>query len=226
MELSIESLKRNPEGVKSNFDLSVFLEGQKRAWDLLYHLKEQIKPGMSEAEAHEIYSKLQQESGAEKHWHPAKIRFGANTLKSFREISDDTSRLLENDIFFLDFGPIYDGYEGDVGRTFTLGQHSAGEKVIAKGEEIYQQVAHKFKSEKLSGPELYAYAEKLAEEAGYELVGEGAKGHRVGDFPHAIHHRGSLKDFAHVPSPNRWILEIQLRDRQNQVGAFYEDVLG
>lgn len=213
------------ERVKETFDLELFLDGQRRTWQLVEKLKAQIKPGMTEAEAHEIYLQLQKESGAEKYWHPAKIRFGVNTLRSFREPSEPDIQLQQNDIFFIDIGPIYEGYEGDAGRTYTIGTHTAASQVIKAGEEIFHKVASRFKSERLQGAKLYQYAESLAEQAGYELVGEGAMGHRVGDFPHAVFYRGSLKDYERVPSPNRWILEIQLRDHKNKIGAFYEDIL-
>jgi Xaa-Pro aminopeptidase len=134
--------------------------------------------------------------------------------------------LNENDIFFLDLGPIYEGYEGDCGRTFILGDFEPAEKVQETCENIFQAVREKFSAGELSGPQLYEFAESLAREAGYELVGEGAKGHRVSEFPHAAHYRGSLRDWSErVPAPNRWILEIQLRDRTHNIGAFYEDLV-
>jgi Xaa-Pro aminopeptidase len=213
------------EQVKDGFDLDQFLSGQKRAWQLLEELKTQIQPGMTEAQAHQIYSALQEKSGAQKYWHPAKIRFGVNTLHSFSEPSNPDVVLQANDIFFVDIGPIYNGYEGDVGRTFQVGEWPQAKRVIESCELIFHKVAEKFKTQQLKGAELYVYAESLAREQGYELVGDGAQGHRIGDFPHAIHYRGSLKGFDRTPSPHRWILEIQLRDHASQIGAFYEDLL-
>ena len=38
------------------------------------------------------------------------------------------------------------------------------------------------------------------------------KGHRVSDFPHAIHRGGDLGDFEHYPNAGLWILEIQIAE--------------
>jgi len=219
---------KDAEAVGENFDLNKLLEAQQKTWDLLQALAKKIEPGMSEADAVAIYQQMQIAAGAEKYWHPPKIRFGKNTLCAFREPSDAEVRLKQNDIFFIDIGPIFNGHEGDCGQTFVIGEYPAGEKIRSASHETFQKVRAKFECEKVSGPELYRYAEKLAADAGCELVGDGAKGHRVSEFPHAVHYRGNLREWeeARNPAPNRWILEIQLRDRLNQIGAFYEDLLG
>lgn len=51
------------------------------------------------------------------------------------------------------------------------------------------------------------------------------KGHRVSDFPHAIHRGGDLGDFDHYPNKGLWILEIQIARPSKAYGAFYEDLL-
>lgn len=51
------------------------------------------------------------------------------------------------------------------------------------------------------------------------------KGHRVSDFPHAIHRGGDLGDFEHCPNAGLWILEIQIAHPNKPYGAFYEDLL-
>jgi Xaa-Pro aminopeptidase len=218
------------EKVGEKFVAAHLARTQIKTWDLLFQLRNAIRPGMSEGEALEIYTRLQVASGAEKYWHPPKIRFGKNTLCAFRDPSDPEVRLQENDIFFLDLGPIYDGYEGDCGQTFQIGEATnervvAAKKVIAKCEEIFALVKNKWLEKICTGAELYAYAEELAINAGYELVGEGAKGHRVSEFPHAVYFRGSLRQFERIPAPSRWILEIQLRDRKNNIGAFFEELI-
>jgi Xaa-Pro aminopeptidase len=227
--MSIEkniSTDNTKENVGAKFQPRLLHLAQTRAWELLLDLSMYIEPGMTETEATEIYKKLQVESGAEKYWHPPKIRFGANTLCAFRDPSAPEVVLKKNDIFFLDIGPIYNGYEGDVGKTFVVGEHPAASRVQMACEEIFQTVIEQYHETQQTGAELYAYAAQLATEAGYELVGDGARGHRVSDFPHAAYYRGNLKDLSERrPAPDRWILEIQLRDHKNQVGAFYEDLI-
>jgi hypothetical protein len=51
------------------------------------------------------------------------------------------------------------------------------------------------------------------------------RGHRLSDFPHKLHHGGSMEECAGHPSPERWVLEIQIRHPLEELGAFYEDLL-
>ena len=51
------------------------------------------------------------------------------------------------------------------------------------------------------------------------------KGHRVGDFPHAVHKPPALGAIGHVPAGDLWILEIQIRHPSRPFGAFHEDLL-
>jgi len=222
--------ERSEERVGSGFRPEEMARCQRKTWDVLYQLRDRLAPGMSEAEATAIYLELQRAAGAEKYWHPPKIRFGKNTLCAFRDPSDPEVRLQDTDVFFLDIGPIFDGYEGDCGQTFFVGDTNsprgeAARRVIAKCEEIFALVKARFREGRTNGPKLYAYAEELAVAAGYELVGDGANGHRVSEFPHAAYFRGPLRGFARVPALNRWILEIQVRDRKNNIGAFFEELV-
>lgn len=213
------------EKVGARFDAVKLHSAQSRTWALLRLIAKEIRPGMTEADATEVYRRLLLESGADKEWHPAKIRFGVNSLRAFREPSEPNIVLRNDAVFFLDIGPIFDGYEGDCGQTFVIGNCLEGKRVIDAGERIFNAVATEFKAQRRSGSDLYRFAEQLAAEHGYELVDEGARGHRVSDFPHAVHYRGPLKQLGHAPAPDRWILEIQLRDLKNNVGSFYEDLL-
>jgi Xaa-Pro aminopeptidase len=213
------------EGVGAGFSLQGLLAARDRAWQLLHSVRAEIRPGMTEAEAIEIYQDHLLKSGAEKQWHPPKLRFGVNSLRAFREPSAPDVRLKSEDIFFIDIGPIYEGYEGDVGQTFVIGNNAAQLRVKAECEKIFAEIRDLFCRQNLSGQALYGRAEALAQQQGYQLVGEGAQGHRIGDFPHAVHYRGSLRHYQQNPSAGRWILEIQLRDLANEVGAFFEDLV-
>lgn len=213
------------EKISAQFNPQLLDEAQAKTWQLLYAVAEKIQPGMTEADALKVYNDLQVQSGAERYWHPPKIRFGINTLKSFRQSSEPDIVLKSNDIFFLDFGPIYNGYEGDAGRTFYIGEDQKNKRVIEVGLSIFSAVRNEFLNNKKSGEDLYLFAESLAREQGFELVGEGANGHRISDFPHAVHYRGPLRGLKTAPSAHRWILEVQLRDIKNQIGSFHEDLL-
>ncbi len=213
------------EQVGEKFNTDGMDKCQARAWELLHTLAGKVEPGMSEEEAHVISAELFEKFGSEKKWHPSKIRFGKNTVKTFREISDPTVRLQENDVFFLDLGPIFYDHEGDVGKTFVVGEFPAARNIIRAGEEIFGKVCRRWKGTGESGAQLYAYASGLAREIGYELSTTSGSGHRISDFPHAIYHKGALREFEQTPQAYRWVLEIQLLDHANQIGAFFENIL-
>lgn len=215
----------NLEAVSEQFNFEKFEDCREKSWEILNALSKQIRPGMTEADGHEVYKKLCADFGVEKNWHPPKIRFGANSIMSFRELSDSSVVLKNDDIFFLDIGPIIHGHEGDVGKTFVLGNNSEYSRISKDAEEIWQIVGSHWRENKVKGQELYAFANKQADDRGWKLNLTGANGHRIGDFPHHVFHRGSLQDFEAVAIPDRWILEIQLRHPENKFGAFFEDVL-
>jgi methionine aminopeptidase len=160
-------------------------------------------------------------------WHPAKIRCGKNSVCSFREISLPDVILKIGDLIFIDIGPVFTGYEGDVGETFVVTDSglSKDHPLCRDVQSLWARVAQKWNQQRPHGRELYEFARIEAEALGWELNLSGASGHRIGDFPHHVHWRGSLKDFAQTASENRWILEIQIRDRNGQAGAFFEDIL-
>jgi Xaa-Pro aminopeptidase len=130
-----------------------------------------------------------------------------------------------DDIFFLDIGPCYDGHEGDVGRGFVIGRPENYAALIEDSKAIFGRVKEHWEKTGCNGHDLYTFARDEAASRGRKLALEGAAGHRIGDFPHRIHHTGKLKDFGKTPSPDLWILEIHLVDRALKAGAFYEDML-
>ena len=217
----------NPQGIGANYNKEDFSLAQRNGWEVLNTLRQRIKPGMNEKEGRDAYTAILKDFGVEKNWHPPKIRFGPNSTKSFRELSNEDYRLKENDIFFLDIGPIINGYESDVGQTFTLGDDTLAlhSKIIADGEEIFKLTKIQFLERGLNGPELYAFADFEATQRGWMIVGEGANGHRIGDFPHHVFYKGNLRTFPDKIIPDLWILEIQLRSPDMKFGAFFEDVL-
>ena len=193
--------------------------------ELIIEAKQQIKVGMSESEARSIINEIQIQKGSSKSWHPAQIRFGENSIHPFGVLGDETIRLKENDIFFLDLGPIFHDHEGDVGRTFFLGSDKDFIRCSNDVEIIWNEVRDHWFNQKVSGPKLYEFAKKRAEIRGWVLSLQKANGHRIADFPHIAKMRGSIEEYISVPSPNRWILEIQIRHPIKKFGAFYEDLL-
>jgi len=89
---------------------------------------------------------------------------------------------------------------------------------------MMKQVAASWRHEGLSGRALYAFAQQRAQAMGWRL-NHAVKGHRVSDYPHAIHQGGDLGELDQAPAGGLWILEIQIAHPDEPFGAFYEDLL-
>jgi Xaa-Pro aminopeptidase len=184
-----------------------------------------IQPGMTEAEVKTKLTEIQTELGAPKSWHPPQIRFGVNTLFPFGKPGQENVTLKENDIYFLDIGPLFDEHEGDVGRSFIVGNDPEMKRCCEDVEKIWYEVRNHWKTKGKTGQELYQFAKVRAIMRGWNLSLEKANGHRIADFPHTAKKRGAIETFDKIPMENRWILEIQIRHPEKPFGAFYEDIL-
>jgi Xaa-Pro aminopeptidase len=213
------------EATGSAFDPSLQRSAQHRAWETLAIAAAMIEPGMDDIDGKAIVDQAIMDSGAERLWHASQVRFGPNTMLSFGTPPDSPHVLESGDMFFLDIGPCYDGHEGDVGRGFTIGAAPAYTRLIEDSKAVFEAVKAHWQVSGSTGQELYDFARAQAAARGRTLALKGASGHRIGDFPHGIHHRGKLIDFAKTPSPDLWILEIHLVDAGLKAGAFYEDML-
>ena len=212
------------DAVGERFDPTLMQRARERSWAALHALRERMRPGISEAEAKaealDVFGKL----GCERLWHPILVRIGTNTTKAYREASDPDVRLGENDIYFIDLGLVFDGHEGDVGDTFVIGDAPLQQACAEAARTLFHEVAGAWRSQGLSGQALYGFAVARAAAMGWHF-NHATKGHRVGDFPHAIHKAGDLADLEAPPSQGLWILEIQITHPDLPFGAFYEDLL-
>ncbi len=183
-----------------------------------------IRPGMSTQQACDAALATLAQMGMERNWHRLIVCFGEDTLKKFNERADASRVLGADDIFFVDIGPVWGGHEGDAGDTFVVGDDPAMHACAAAARTLWRQVATRWREDRCSGEELYAFAAQRAEAMGWRLNLD-IKGHRVSDFPHAIYRAGKLGDFGLCPSTGLWILEIQIAHPTRPFGAFYEDLL-
>lgn len=212
------------EAVGAKFSVDAMRRAQALTWEATQKIAELIRPGMRESEALAASKALLASLGMERIWHPVLIRFGHNTLRTFGEPSQDDPVLGADDIYFIDIGVVWQGHEGDCGLTHATGQDPEMRRCAADAKRLYEVVQEHWRTERVTGQALYAYAEKQAEAMGWKL-NLGIKGHRVSDFPHAIYKAGRLADLADTPSGGLWILEIQIAHPTRPFGAFYEDLL-
>lgn len=196
-----------------------------------------IIPGKSESElAGEIVKLAKENFGIESFWHKKIVRAGANTLHPYNG-NPPNMVIQDDDIVFLDFGPIFNGWEADLGRTYVIGSDPLKLKLKKDAEEAWQIAnAWYHRQRELTGAACFNYVTELAKNYGWEFGGDIA-GHIVGRFPHEqpddpadlaldIHpdnHNSILLLDKHGNKRN-WILEIQFVDRKNNIGAFFEQL--
>lgn len=212
------------EAVGASYSIDSMRHAQAMTWRAIEQLSQQIRPGILESQARELGKQVLADLDMQRIWHPLLVRFGANTLKTFKQRSDGDPVLAEDDIFFIYMGAVWQGHEGDAGATFTTGSDPQMAACASAAKALFERVQLRWKTEKVVGLELYRYAQEQARDMGWEL-NLSIKGHRVSDFPHAIHRGGDLGDFEHYPNEGLWILEIQIAHPSKAYGAFYEDLL-
>src|ERR1700742_1552213 len=80
--------------------------------------KKLILPGKTEAQLNDDVCNLAaKEFGITQHWHKKIVRAGENTLSIYTDDPPDRT-IGEDEILFIDLGPIVNGYEADIGRTY------------------------------------------------------------------------------------------------------------
>ncbi len=200
-------------------------EARQKTWQAIEDIRSMLTPGITEKEAIKKANQLFASKGVRKFWHQTHIRFGKSTVKSFKDSYDDNIVLQENDIFFIDIGPVWNGIEGDCGKTFVLGDDPQKLKIASDVEVLFNDVREYWQQKKAPGKDLLNYAETCTEKMGYVLHPSYVKGHRLSEFSHFLYSKSALYDLEAVPSSARWVLEFQICDKSMQYGAFYEDLL-
>src|SRR5580658_9685754 len=107
-----------------NFSNEALMNARKNTKDAIALIASAIKPGMMEEEARQMAKETLERLGSNKGWHKILIRFGPNTIKNFEDPSERGVRLGNDDIFFIDIGPVWGDTEGDGGETFVVGQNA------------------------------------------------------------------------------------------------------
>ncbi len=215
------------------------LDAQAKAVRLFAEIEERalVVPGQGERAVSDRIRDLANELfGTTRHWHKRIVRSGPNTLKPYKENPPD--RLIgADDIVFADFGPIFEEYEADFGRTFVLGDDPVKHRLRDDLPKVFAAGRRFFEGDPdITGKRLYAEVERLAAEAGWELGGWHA-GHLVGEFPHEWIDGADVESYVTPANDTplrrtdkagrrcHWILEIHLVDRERGFGGFYEELL-
>ena len=214
-------------------------EAEAKALQLFNEAEERklFVPGKSEKKLNvEVYDLALELYGIEKYWHKRIVRSGANTLLPYNENPPDLI-LQSDDILFLDFGPIFEDFEADFGRTYVIGTNPYKVKLKNDTEAVWLEVKQWFdKQLNVTGAQLFNYAVEVSKKYGWTFGGEIA-GHLIGQFPHERLEKGNYSLYVHPENPNdmslpdangnkrEWILEIHLVDREKEIGGFFEQLL-
>lgn len=196
-----------------------------------------IRAGIGErALSDEIRDLAAEMFGVTRHWHKRIVRAGENTLETFRANPPDRI-IADDDILFLDFGPIFEEWEADFGRTFVLGDDALKRRLADDLPRIWDAGRAHFRSHpEVTGAELFDHVVELSEAAGWHFGGEIA-GHLVGEFPHEKISGDEIESYVAPGSsgPMRrldpsgrvchWILEVHLVEPDRRFGGFYEELL-
>jgi Xaa-Pro aminopeptidase len=214
------------------------LDAQRKAAALFDEVARRlIRPGVSErALSRQVHALAADMFGVTTHWHKRVVRAGANTLAPYSASPQDLV-IQEDDILFVDLGPVFERWEADFGRTYVLGDDPEKHRLRNDLEPIFTAAKAHFKANPATtGAELYGVACDVTRRAGWEFGGAIA-GHLVGEFPHerslgkktALQiTRGNdlpIEGFDADGRRRHWILEIHLVDRVRQIGGFYEELL-
>ncbi|OLT12839.1 aminopeptidase [Pseudonocardia sp. CNS-139] len=196
-----------------------------------------IAPGRTESEVSAAVRDLAGELfGVRRFWHKRIVRAGPNTLHPYRENPPD--RVIgDDDVVFLDFGPIFAEWEADFGRTYVLGDDPRKHHLQADLPLVFEAGRSWFEAhEDVTGAQLYAYVTGLAEAAGWRFGGPHC-GHLVGEFPHEVIDGERIESYIAPGNTHRmrrldragrrchWILEVHLVDPERGYGGFYEQLL-
>jgi Xaa-Pro aminopeptidase len=196
-----------------------------------------IQPGKLESEiSAQIHALARSQFGLRRHWHKRIARAGPNTMLTYHDEPADR-RVGDDDIVYLDFGPVFEEWEADFGRTYAVGADPVKHRLIDdlsvafhQGKDLFQRTPD------LTAGELYDYVAGLAHEAGWEF-GAPTAGHLIGEFPHERSPRDlgrfSIRHGNELPlrepdgegRPRHWILEIHFIDRTREIGGFFEQLL-
>ncbi|MEU4669587.1 M24 family metallopeptidase [Amycolatopsis sp. NPDC023774] len=215
------------------------LDAQAKAVELFDEVERRglLAPGVRETEASNAVRDLAAELfGVDRYWHKRIVRAGENTLRPYRENPPDRV-IAGDDIVFVDFGPIFEEFEADFGRTFVLGDDPVKLRLRDSLPAVWQAGREYFEAHPdVTGAELYERVTKLAAEAGWEFGGAHS-GHLVGQFPHETIDGERIESYIAPGSyrpmrrPDRngqtshWILEVHLVDRERRIGGFFEELL-
>ena len=125
-----------------------------------------IRAGRTEREIElDIRALAKEKFGIEREWHKRIVRAGINTLSVAAD--NPPIRMVEDDdMVFLDLGPVFEEWEADVGRSYAAGNDPCKHTLCQELPRQLDAVKRHFESHPdITGSQLYAFACASAKEA-------------------------------------------------------------
>lgn len=196
-----------------------------------------IRAGRSEKDIEDDIRELAARAfGVEKHWHRRIVRSGPNSITTAGDYPP-VRMIEENDIVYLDLGPVFEGWEADIGKSYALGGDARKQALVADLPRVFETVKAYYRANPdVTGAALYAFAQETAAKHGWRFGGKIA-GHIISEFAHAqipgdkaLNRIGPenprpMSDPDGNGRPRHWILEIHLVEQDGSFGGFYERLL-
>ena len=215
------------------------LDAQRKAEQLFAVAQERgyIAAGQMEHELNtKMYGLAFELFGIQKYWHKRIVRAGRNTLHPYHDNPANLA-IRADDILFFDFGPVFEDWEADVGRTYVLGNDPVKRKLSDDIVAGWHEGKSFFRGQpEITGADLFAFSTAMARRYGWEYGGPHC-GHLIGNFPHERIQGDEVENYIHADNHKRmadpdanggvrhWIYEIHFVDRQRQIGGFFEQLL-
>ena len=216
------------------------IEAERKAEILFQEIEKQeiVQVGKTEKQLNiEVYDLAFSLFGIKKYWHKRIVRSGKNTLLPYKENPPNLT-IQEDDILFFDFGPVFDDWEADVGKTYVTGNNAKKLKLKQDVELAWNEGKAFYQANKktLTGADFYNYTKELAKKYGWEY-GNHHCGHLIGNFPHEtilgeeetnyIHpNNHELMSKMDVNGNERfWIYEIHFVNTELEIGGFFEQLV-
>ncbi|MBI2430041.1 MAG: aminopeptidase P family protein [Ignavibacteriales bacterium] len=185
----------------------------------------------------QVYELAFEMFGIRKYWHKRIVRAGKNTLLPYKENPPDLI-IQPDDILFFDFGPVFEEWEADFGRTYVIGSDVMKHKLKHDIEAAWYEGKEYFDLHytTLTGADFYSYISSSAKKFDWHF-GNIHCGHLIGNFPHEIIQGDEQRNYLHPNNhirlsdpdihgnPRDWILEIHFINKERTFGGFFEQLL-